>query len=240
MSDIEILNCEALELLEQVESQTVDLVLTDPPYNVDKDYDIYEDDREKVEYWEWMEELMSQYHRVLKDSGALAIVTPLNQQREWYDLIDQSGFQEITGSPVIWCHPNHVGFNAARGWNFCVYPIYTLEKEGGSFQIRYGDQMPENCGINTMNYIEKVSPHKKPEMGNHPAQQPVPVYEKIMVRMSPENGEIVDPFLGTGTTAVVAKKWSRHFTGCDISEKYCEIARRRVENTSRRSYKVPN
>lgn len=240
MKDITIKNCEAKELLNQLETASVDLILTDPPYNVEKDYDNYEDNLTEEDYWNWMLELMEEYKRVLKDSGAVAIVTPLNQQRKWYSLIDESPFEEITGSPVLWCHPNHSGFRASRGWNFCVYPIYTLQKEGGDFQIRYGDKMPKNCGINTMNYIEAVSPQKKESMGNHPAEQPESVYEKIMVRMSPENGKIVDPFLGTGTTAAVAKKWGRRFAGCDISEKYCEIARKRVKNTSKKTYEVPN
>lgn len=223
-SSISIRQQKALELLQELDADSVDLVLTDPPYNVDLDYDEYEDDLSYDDYWNWMQEIFSEAERVLKDSGALAIVTPHNQLRDWFALFDELNLEEVPGSPIIWYRPNHVGYKN-RGYSHSVYPIHVLEAEEHEML-----NPPKQADVTSFNHVEAVGPQSGfsgLQKKVHPAQQPVKAYEKFVLKHCPEDGVVVDPFLGSGTSAVVCKKWGRNFIGSEISEEYIEKARER-------------
>lgn len=222
---IDIRRQKASKMLQSLESNSVDLVLTDPPYNVNLDYDEYEDNLEEEEYWEWLKQVLEECYRVIKEDGAVCIVTPITQQRKWLNFIHEELSLDYLDTH-IWCRSNLLGFKA-RGFNHATYPVYILEKE--KHEIRN----PDYNDFNSMNYMEVPSPQTNFSQGRvHPAQQPVKLYDKFVVKSSPENGLVVDPFLGSGTAAVAAKKWSREFIGCDISEEYVEKAKKRVAETS--------
>jgi len=73
----------------------------------------------------------------------------------------------------------------------------------------------------------------KPDMNNdHPAPYPIEMPLRCILATSKEGDTVLDPFLGSGTTAVACKQLNRNFIGIEISEKYCEIARRRLEQDS--------
>jgi site-specific DNA-methyltransferase (adenine-specific) len=73
--------------------------------------------------------------------------------------------------------------------------------------------------------------HGNPGKVNHPTQKPFGVIEPLIKGSSPINGIILDPFMGSGTTLVCAKRLSRKAVGIEIEEKYCEIAAKRLERT---------
>jgi DNA modification methylase len=70
-----------------------------------------------------------------------------------------------------------------------------------------------------------------PEYANHPTQKPVLMFDRMVLSSSNENNIILDPFLGSGTTAVAAKILGRKCVGIEISEKYCEIAAKRCSQS---------
>jgi site-specific DNA-methyltransferase (adenine-specific) len=72
-----------------------------------------------------------------------------------------------------------------------------------------------------------------PENTEHPTQKPEKLLAKIILASSKEKDVILDPFLGSGTTAVVAKKLSRNFVGIEIEEKYAAISAKRIEMTKK-------
>jgi site-specific DNA-methyltransferase (adenine-specific) len=67
-----------------------------------------------------------------------------------------------------------------------------------------------------------------PENTDHPTQKPEKLIAKLILASCPENGIVLDPFLGSGTTSVVAKKLGRKFTGIEINEEYCCLAEKRL------------
>lgn len=69
---------------------------------------------------------------------------------------------------------------------------------------------------------------KNKEIRQHPTQKPIPLMKWIIQNYSKENDLILDPFLGSGTTAVACQELGRRFIGIEISEKYCQIARERL------------
>ena len=68
------------------------------------------------------------------------------------------------------------------------------------------------------------------KLGKHPAQKPIELLENLILAVSNENDIIIDPFLGSGTTALVAKKNNRNYIGIEIDEKYVKIAKDRITN----------
>jgi len=229
MADVDFRRAEALDFLRGLEDSSVDLLLTDPPYNVELEYDEYSDDLAPEEYWSWMEEIFQEVERVLKPSGCAAVVTPHNRLRKWLSLVDDSGLRELNGSPVIWHRPNHVGFQS-RGYNHTTYPIHVLA--GEEHEVL---NPPKSSGVTTFNFVKATGPQSDfngVQEKVHPAQQPVRVYEKFVLKNCPSGGLVVDPFLGSGTSAMAAKKWGRNFKGCDISREYIEKARERVSKVS--------
>ena len=72
---------------------------------------------------------------------------------------------------------------------------------------------------------------KRKEYRVHPTQKPLPLIKRIIERHSDPNDLILDPFLGSGTTAVAAKQLGRRFIGIEISDEYCKIATQRLVDT---------
>ncbi len=72
-----------------------------------------------------------------------------------------------------------------------------------------------------------------PENTDHPTQKPEKLYAKLILASSKENDIIFDPFLGSGTTSVVAKKLNRRFCGIEINEEYCLWTEKRLENAEK-------
>ena len=68
-----------------------------------------------------------------------------------------------------------------------------------------------------------------PEVRFHPTQKPVGLFMQILRKYSPEGEIILDPFLGSGTTAIACERLKRRWIGIEIEEKYCEIAAKRIE-----------
>jgi len=71
----------------------------------------------------------------------------------------------------------------------------------------------------------------------HPCQLPIPLLEHIVLMSTDPADVVLDPFLGTGTTAIAAKKLGRHFVGIDIDQEYAQIAREKIENVAVTTYK---
>ena len=97
----------------------------------------------------------------------------------------------------------------------------------------YGTAKWEGGNLNC-SHKPKVQPRKDRErQGIHPTQKPVALIGWLLKKFSQENDLIFDPFLGSGTTAVACEKLGRRWIGIEISEKYCEIAARRIDNEAR-------
>ncbi|MFH0948258.1 MAG: site-specific DNA-methyltransferase, partial [Elusimicrobiota bacterium] len=71
-----------------------------------------------------------------------------------------------------------------------------------------------------------------PEREKHPTQKPLDIIERIIKVSSPENGVVLDPFMGTGTTAIASKKNNRNYVGFEINSEYCEIVEKRLKKTT--------
>lgn len=218
--------------------ECLDLVVTSPPYNLKnstgngmkdgrggkwsnagliKGYSDYDDCLPHDEYVAWQRACLSEMLRLIKSDGAIFY----NHKWRVQDGLLQDRQDIVSGFPVrqiiIWRRKGGINFN--KGYFLPTYEvIYLICKpdfvlvEGTN---RYGD-------------IWEFTQEMKNE---HPAPFPVALIERII--SSTHARIILDPFMGSGTTAIAAKKLERDFIGMELSEKYVELAKRRLEDALR-------
>ncbi len=237
---------DCLEILKDIPDKSIDLILTDPPYNItacewDKAIDL-----EKL----WQELL-----RISKDKTAIiftasqpftSILVMSNLKMFKHEWIWQkavgSNFATLKYQPMkehesilVFCKttPNYYPQLEERkgsGKERSQYPYKSDTISGEAINKlktnRSGKKYDENkrypSSVQFFNNREK-------DRGLHPTQKPVALFNYFIRTYSKENDLILDPFLGSGTTAVAARQLGRNFIGIEISEKYCEIAEERLK-----------
>lgn len=224
---------DCLSVMKEIPDGSINLIVTSPPYNLKnstgngmKDgrggkwsnaalingYSHYDDNMPHDAYVEWQRECLAEMLRLIPDDGAIFYN---HKWRVQNGLLQDRG-DIVLGLPVrqiiIWQRNGGINFNS--GYFLPTYEvIYLICKPKFKLSPKsnaYGDVWKFNC-----------------ERDNkHPAPFPVALIERII---SSTTAKIVlDPFMGSGTTALAAKNLNREFVGIDISPEYCEIAKSRV------------
>ena len=201
----QVIQGDCLEIMKKIPDNSIDLILTDLPYGIGYKYIDYDDTQENL--INLINKLMPQLFRV---SQRIAI---------------------FCGVQNIWLYPKG---DWIISWNW--KGTNTFGKYGyNQWQpvIMYGKDIK---GFGSINHILK-SDSIKYEGGNcdeikkfenHPCPKNLGIMKRLINRLSNQNNLILDPFLGSGTTAVAAKELGRRFIGIEISEKYCATARQRL------------
>lgn len=224
---------DAIQEMKKFPGDSVDLIITSPPYNLKNStgnglkngkcgkwsnaalingYSNYDDNMPYDEYVQWQRDCLNEMMRLIHDDGAIFYNHKWRVQKG----LIQDRHEIIEGFPVrqiiIWKRKGGINFNP--GYFLPTYEvIYLIAKSG--FRLvphanSYGDvwEFPQ-------------------EMKNkHPAPFPVALVERIISSTYAEL--ILDPFMGSGTTAVAAKKLNRNFIGIEISPEYCEMSKERL------------
>ena len=229
-----IINADCMDVLKKLPDSSIDLVVTSPPYNLKnstgngmKDgrggewanaalidgYENYDDCMPADEYAKWQHEVLMELVRIIKDDGAIfynhkwRVQAGLIQDRR--DIVYDVPLRQI----IIWKRKGGINFNA--GYFLPTYEvIYLIAKK--DFKLA-----PH------MNSYGDVWEIMQEQRNDHPAPFPVELIDRIV---SSTTGQIVlDPFMGSGTTAVVAAGLGRDYIGIEKSAKYCEAALARLE-----------
>ena len=230
-----VYNVDAMVLLKAMPSETVDLIVTSPPYNMrtningaepcsksksnwgrsgllSQGYENFGDDLPHEEYILWQRSILTECMRVLNDAGAMFYVHKWRIQGGLLDM--RSAI--IEGFPVrqviIWNRGSSNNHNRAffAPHYEVIYLIAKTDFYINQNATKYGD---------VWNIL--------PETNNpHPAPFPVTLAERCILSTTAQL--VVDPFAGSGTTLVAAQRLRRRYIGSDISPAYCELARRRL------------
>jgi site-specific DNA-methyltransferase (adenine-specific) len=220
----------------------MDLIFADPPYNVSGkkhisvrsgkrvvldmgDWDRFAVDDYAIFCRKWLEECK----RVLSNSGTIWISGTLHSHPTIGFLLKQLDFWII--NDVIWYKPNAPPLLSSNRFVPSTELIWVASKSKKYF-FNYELAKKMNRGKQLRNLWNLPATRHKTE---HPTEKPESLLERIILIGSMEGGTVLDPFMGSGTTGVVAKRLSRRFVGIEIGEKYFEIARRRIERTRPRA-----
>lgn len=238
-----IICADSEQLLKKLPDNCVDLIFTSPPYNFGLEYSSNGDAFHWENYFEKLFAVFSECIRVLKFGGRIIVnVQPLfSDYIPSHHLISQFFVQKkmIWKGEILWEKNNYNCKYTAWGswkspsnpylkytWEFVeIFSKGSLKKEGTSAKADIsGDEFKKWVVAKW-----SIAPERGMKEFEHPAMFPEELAARVLKLFSFEGDLILDPFNGAGTTTAVAKKLNRNFLGVDVSEKYCDTARKRLE-----------
>ncbi|MCU0633198.1 MAG: site-specific DNA-methyltransferase, partial [Methanolinea sp.] len=220
----------------------IDLVITSPPYNFGLGYDTTEDGVDWEGYFAKLFTVFDECIRVLKYGGRIIVnIQPLfSDYIPSHHLISHYFMQKhlIWKGEILWEKNNYNCKYTAWGswkspsnpylkytWEFLeIFSKGDLKKEGSREKIDITADEFKKWVVAKWS----IAPEKHMARYDHPAMFPEELVMRALKLFSYEGDIILDPFNGTGTTSVVAKRLNRSYLGIDISQKYCDIAERRL------------
>lgn len=236
MSWYDIKNTDCITAMRKVESNSVDLILTDPPYNLG----LFMKNREtnlkqmrsnffgsagwdNLEFDEWIESMdafFSEAARTSKVGGSLIMFMSLIKIETIIRLAEKHGFYYKTTG--IWHKLNPMPrnmnlhfINSTEAWLYFVY-----EKHTGTFN---------NEGKAVHDFFEtSVTPAGERKFGKHPTQKPLTLMSQFVRLLSNENDIVMDPFMGSGSSGEAALSLKRNFIGSEINADYFQISSERL------------
>jgi site-specific DNA-methyltransferase (adenine-specific) len=227
------------EHMHQLPDSSVHLMVTSPPYNARKEYD---DDLTLDEYLAMLESVFRETYRVLV-LGGRAGINIANLGRKPYiplngfisQIMIEMGF--LMRGEIIWDKGSSVGSSTAWGsWLSPSNPTlrdvheYILVFSKGCFKRQSGDRTPT---IQKDDFLELTKsvwhfPTESAARIGHPAPFPVELPRRLIELYSFKGDVILDPFMGSGTTALAALETKRHFVGYELESAYIQIAEERI------------
>ena len=236
-----IICSDALIALKEIESNSVDIVLTSPPYNFDMDYDEHNDKNDAHKYIDTLVNIFDECIRTLKDGGRLII----NIQPNYKDYFPSHHYITtamverglIWRGEIVWLKNNLKKLTAWGSWMspscpYLSYPFEFIEVFSKTSLKHSGNK--EDIDITKDEFIKSVNghwsiaPETRMKEFDHPAMFPEELVRRCLKLFSYKNDVILDPFNGAGTTTLVAHELGRQYIGIDISETYCDIAKNRI------------
>jgi len=231
---------DAREVLRKLPDRCIHLMITSPPYNVGKEYD---EDLSLEEYLEFMESVMKEVYRVLVTGGRVCFNVANLGRRPYIPLHSYliRVFEEIgylLRGEIIWDKGDAVsGSSTAWGsWMSAVNPvlrdqheyIIVMSKESFKREKRGEDTISRDEFLLYTRSVWRFPPESAKKIG-HPAPFPEELAYRCIQLYSFKGDVVLDPFVGSGTTCVVALKTGRHFIGIDSEERYLELAKERIK-----------
>ncbi len=235
----------------------VDLAFADPPYNIGYSYDLYKDDLDNQAYLSWTEQWLGAVHRVLKPTGALWVAIGDEYVAEMKGITEKLGFHLRNWIIWYYTFGVHCTKKFSRSHTHLLYLVKDPKKftfndteirVRSARQLVYNDgradprgRVPDNTWIlrpqdalggfgpdNDTWYFARVAGTFKERAGFHSCQMPERLLERIIRCCSNPDDVVLDPFAGSGSALIVAKKLGRRWVGYEISPEYVRHANARI------------
>lgn len=241
MDSIRIFNADILTV-KAIHENSIDLIVTSPPYNVDIKYNSHDDMASYEEYLSFTESWLRQCYKLLRDDGRLCLNIPLDKNKGG----QQSVYVDITSiakkigwnyhSTIIWNEQNISRRTAWGSWlsaaaPYVIAPVEVIvvlyksiwKKSSGTRQ----SDISRDEFMEWTNGVWNFSGESKKRIG-HPSPFPVELPKRCIKLFSFVGDTILDPFLGSGSTLLACLDTQRVGVGIDIDEQYCELAKNRI------------
>ena len=238
------------EALDWLPACSVDLLFADPPYNLSRSFNEHSFAQVPLsEYEQWLASWLGKLVKVLKPTASIYICGDWRSSAAIRRVAEKLF---IVRNRITW--EREKGRGAKRNWKNCSEDIwfctlsdhYTFNVEAVKLKRRviapYRDRkgQPKDWQESESGRFRLTHPSNiwtdltvpfwsMPENTDHPTQKPEKMLAKILLASTDEGDVVLDPFLGSGTTSIVAKKLKRHYIGVEIDELYCCLAERRLD-----------
>ena len=242
---------DCLQAMDKLPDQCVDLMIVDPPYNLTKNFgkNIFKE-MEAREYLDWLDSWLAKTVRLLKDNASIYICS------DWKTSLfipQAAGKYFILQNRISW--EREKGRSCANNWKNCLEDIWFFtksknyvfnldavkilrpvlapyrDKKGNPKDWKENDGKKQRLTAPSNIWTDISVPFwSMPENTPHPTQKPEKLIAKLILASSRRGDLVFDPFVGSGTTAVTAKKLGRRFIGIEREKEYAALALKRLEN----------
>lgn len=256
-----IVASDALQELKEIPDNSIDLIISSPPYNIGKEYEI----KKALEiYLNEKKQVLQECVRVLKDSGSIfwqvgsysnnGILIPLDIK--FFPILENLGM--YPRNRIIWArqhglhastrfsgrHETILWFTKSNNYKFNLDHIRVPQKYQNKKSYRGENKGKFSCNPNGKNpgdiWVFRNVKHNHEEQTIHPAQFPEDMIARIVLCSTDSGGVVLDPYMGVGTVAVVSSDYGRHFIGFDLEQKYVNVALRRLSGEPDNNNSFPN
>jgi site-specific DNA-methyltransferase (adenine-specific) len=236
MTEQTIILGDALDELPKLESETFDLIIVDPPYNLGKDYGNNQDTKAFDDYLSFSQCWLKEAHRLLKPSGTIYVFTGFRFISYIYDILWRE-LEMHFNSWIVWHYTQGIG--KVRGFSprhddilmFTKSKRFVFNLDAVRVPQKYYRERNNMRGANPGDVWEFSHVHYCNEnRQNHPTQKPEGLIERMVLASSYEGARVLDPFFGSGTTLRVCQQLNRLGTGIEINPDYVQMSKDRLRN----------
>ena len=240
---------DCIEEMSKIKDQSVDMIFADPPYNLQLSKSLLRPDQTNVQgvnhswdkfnsfeaYDEFTKKWLYQCKRILKNDGTIWVIGSYHNIYRVGTIIQNLGFWIL--NDIIWNKTNPMpNFKGNRFTNAHETIIWASKSKKSKYTFNYkamkvandDKQMRSDWSLPICSGNERV---KKLGKTLHPTQKPESLLHRIIIASTKKNDKILDPFLGTGSTGVVAKRLNRKFIGIEKNKEYMKYAKNRIKET---------
>ncbi|MEA1972342.1 MAG: DNA methyltransferase [Candidatus Cloacimonadota bacterium] len=241
-----ILLGDCLKLFKKMPDNSVDVTFADPPFNLKKNYKNYKDRLEFQEYLDWCEIWISEMVRVTKPTGSIFLHNIPKWLTYYSTFLNEKAFFKHW---ISWDAPTSPMGKSLQPSNYGILFYTKSEKETKINELRYPHKRDRKQGYLLKDYggkkdklhpfgplvsdvwtdIHRIKHNKKRDP--HPCQLPLHLMDRIILLATDENDIVLDPFSGTGTTAISAKRLGRRYIGFEIDSFYVNVSEEKLKAT---------
>jgi site-specific DNA-methyltransferase (adenine-specific) len=245
-----IIQGDCLKILKMLPNDCVDVTFADPPFNLKKGYNSYKDSLKLHDYLDWCEEWITEMVRITKPTGSIFLhnipkwltyySAILNKQADFKHWIAWDAPTAPMGKSL---QPSHYGilFYAKDASQLKFFELRHPHKRARKAQILSKDYGGKKSLLHPFGPlvsdvwtdIHRIKHNKYRD--EHPCQLPIHLLERIILMSSDEGDIILDPFNGTGTTTIAAKRLGRQYIGFELDKEYVEITKVKLRHEHPRS-----
>ena len=246
MTFVKLYNENSLEKLKIIETESVDLIFADPPYNLQLKNTLRRPDNSKVsavnDYWDkfssfkqyddFSDKWIKECKRILKKNGSIWIIGSDHNIFRVGKIVQDNEFWIL--NDVIWNKKNPMpNFKGTRLTNAHETLIWAVKSKKSKYTFNYHSmktfnddkQLRSDWNIAICNGLERISTNNRKI---HSTQKPEALLYRVIICSTDKNDTVLDPFMGTGTTGAVAKKLGRNFIGIEKDKKYFKVSEKRI------------
>jgi site-specific DNA-methyltransferase (adenine-specific) len=235
MSNIQIKNGDALTELALLKSNSVDLIIADPPYNLGKNYENNFDNKEFEEYLKFSRKWLQDSQRVLKEDGTIYVFMGVRFISYLFLILDQE-LKMIFNSWVVWHYTQGLGktkgfsprhddilmFTKSSKYKFNLDEVRVPQKFYRDRNNMRGANPGDVWGFSHVHYCNE-------NRQDHPTQKPEGLIERMVLASTNENDFVIDPFSGSGTTLRVCQQLKRKCLGIELNKNYVKLTEERLK-----------
>ncbi len=250
---IDIINGDCTLELKSIESNSIDLIIADPPYNVGKDYGNKSDKQNFDDYIAFTRKWLTECHRILKDDGTIYIFIGFRYISYLYQIMEK----ELNMNFINWISWHYTqGVGKTKGFSprhddilmFSKSPKYKFNLDDVRVPQKFYRKVNNMRGANPgdvweISHIHYCQKGRQP----HPTQKPEALIERMILASSNEDDWVLDPFSGSGTTMRVCQQLNRNGIGIELNGEFIEQTKERLnsqfegfDSIDERMLRVPN